>query len=363
MRSYVEGHAKGYLRHLFRPSLVGLVIVGLTAGAGCGNGSNSNGSNSNVNYSSVAAPGASTAADGLKAGGSNNSNPNANGSNAGSPNAETSTTGTPTAGTPVNGTPMNGTPTAEASAIRNVTFRSDALKKDMRFNIYLPKGYSDKQKYPVLYLIHGLGSTETMWFPDLGMEKTADKLIDEGKIKSLIMVAPQIDNSYGYNSFSARYGDYLTEDLIGYVDSHFSTDARRESRYIGGLSMGGWAALHNAFTHPELFGKVGGHSPALWMDDWSIGGSDLRFMLYPDDEVRKLRDPLKLAETEDLSGLSVYLDCGAQDENKFYEGTAALFRKLRDRKVKVEYHPFTGKHSDAYWREHEADYLLFYDGK
>lgn len=289
--------------------------------------------------------------------------PTSNASSADAPTADASSADTPSTDTPSADAAPIQVPTADASAIQNITFHSDALKKDMRFNIYLPKGYSEDHKYPVLYLIHGLGSTETMWFPDLGMNKTADKLQDEGKIKPLIMVAPEIDNSFGFNSFSARYSDYLTIDLIGYVDSHFSTDARRESRYIGGLSMGGWAALHNAFSHPELYSKAGGHSAALWLDDWSIAGNDQRVMLYPDDDVRKLRDPLMLAKTKNLSNLSVYLDCGQQDENKFYEGAAALYKTLKDRHVKAEYHPFPGKHADAYWREHESDYLLFYDGR
>lgn len=259
--------------------------------------------------------------------------------------------------------PTNAPVEVTSPNVQKITFYSEALSKDMRFNIYLPIGYQSENKYPVLYLIHGYGSNETMWLSGLGLDKTADKLQNEGKIKPLIIVTPQIDNSYGFNSTSAgNYSDYLVKDLIQYVDSHYSTDATRESRYIGGLSMGGWAALYNAFTHPELFSKVGGHSPGLWVDDWTNTG-DLKYWIYPSDEIRAQRDPILLAETQDLQGLTVYLDCGDEDSYKFYLGTEALYKKLQSQNIKSEYHRSPGGHDDNYWRTHESEYLLFYAGK
>ncbi|MUT64906.1 alpha/beta hydrolase-fold protein [Paenibacillus sp. NEAU-GSW1] len=52
-------------------------------------------------------------------------------------------------------------------------------------------------------------------------------------------------------------------ERLAYVESHYPAIGTKEGRYIGDLSMGGWVALHNAFTHPDLFSKVGGHSPAM----------------------------------------------------------------------------------------------------
>ncbi len=247
--------------------------------------------------------------------------------------------------------------------VQKVTFYSESLGKDMKFNIYLPPGYNVKKKYPVLYLYHGYGGTENSWIPELGMDKTADEMLSEGKIKPLIIVSPQIDNSYGFNSSSeGDYSDYIVKDLIQYVDNRFSTDDSKESRYIGGLSMGGWVALFNAFSHPELYSKVGGHSPAVWMDEWSNTGG-LKDWIYPTDEIRKQRDPLLLAETQDLKGFSVYLDCGAVDSYKFYQGAEALNEILQSKNVKSEYHLSPGGHDDAYWMEHLRDYLMFYAGK
>ncbi|RKP44109.1 esterase [Cohnella endophytica] len=268
----------------------------------------------------------------------------------------------------------------EASLIQKIKFKSAALDREMRMNVYLPKGYGSQEKYPVLYLIHGYTGDENSWLDGLGVSAAADKLIGEGKIAPLIIVSPEMDNSYGLNSaeeysvsnpgdptstYNGRYEDYLTQDILGYVDGHYSTLASRESRYIGGLSMGGFISLYSAFSHPDLFSKVGGHSPALFLDDWSTtrGEYGLKAFLYPSDAERNSRDPLILAESADLSKLKVYLDCGDQDGYKFYEGTEKLDRILKSRGVSSEYHPNKGNHDDAYWKSHLEEYLIFYAGQ
>jgi len=169
-------------------------------------------------------------------------------------------------------------PVLNESQVNKVTFYSKAVKNDMRFNIYLPKGYNRKAKYPVLYLIHGYTDNEDRWIPNLNLKAAADKLIDEDKITPLIIVMPQINNSFGINTdkimnmslkFSAGlYEDYLYKELIPYIDKNYHTLKNKRARYIGGLSMGGFAALHLAFRHPDMFSKVGGHSPAFIEDMW-----------------------------------------------------------------------------------------------
>lgn len=252
---------------------------------------------------------------------------------------------------------------SSASVVQQVSFRSAALERDMDMNVYLPTGYDPEQRYPVLYLIHGYGGDEEAWI-DLGIDKAADRLMADGKIKPLIIVMPAMNNSYGINSSQGRYEDYLAKDVVAYVDEHYSTIADRSGRSIGGLSMGGFISLHTAFLHSDLFSKVGGHSPAIFVNDWSTTGGEygLKAFLYPTDEARRERDPLLLAETLDLSNLEVYLDCGEQDYYKFYEGSAKLYQLLQSKGVSVQYHHKPGEHDGAYWTSMAEDYLLFYDG-
>jgi enterochelin esterase-like enzyme len=264
----------------------------------------------------------------------------------------------------------------QKSEISQITFHSTALNHDMRMNVYLPKGYSQAQQYPVLYLIHGFSGNETDWISGLTAGNTADQLIAAGEITPLIIAAPEMDNSYGLNSadtykpgdpntlYYGMYEDYLYKDVITYIDSHYSALADRGSRWIGGLSMGGFISMHTAFAHPDLFSKAGGHSPALFMDDWStVGGENgLKPFIYPTNELREQRDPLRMAEKADLSQLSVYLDCGKEDSYKFYEGAGKLSEILKAKGVSVQYHLNPGKHDGGYWQTHVKDYLLFYAG-
>src|SRR5262249_55360754 len=93
-----------------------------------------------------------------------------------------------------------------------------------------------------------------------GPECPADVLIKMQVIRPLIIVAPAMDRSYGAGGNEA----FVFQELVDYVDSSYSTDPVRESRFIGGLSMGGFIALHNAFVHTDVFSRVGGHSAYLY---------------------------------------------------------------------------------------------------
>lgn len=265
----------------------------------------------------------------------------------------------------------------KSSELKKVTINSKYLKKAMNLNIYLPKGYSRKIKYPVLYMIHGYGQNgEDTWMPDLKLNKKADELIESGKINPLIIVTPQMDNSWGINSAEfpsvvgkspntinrGMYEYYLCKEVIPFIDSNYSTNDTREGRYIGGLSMGGFIALHTAFLHTDMFSKVGGHSPGLIQDDTPVASGYTNF-LYPNKYVRRDTDPVLIAQDKDLSMLKVYLDCGDKDMYKFYVGSEILYKTLKKKKVPVEYHLNKGQHDAAYWMKNEENYLMFYSGK
>ncbi len=79
-------------------------------------------------------------------------------------------------------------------------------------------------------------------------------------------------------------------------------------RYIGGYSMGGFAALHVGLRNPEMFSKIGGHSPTLFLDTYVTPEIDR--WLFPTEEARRERDPVLLAETANLEGIQVFIDTG-----------------------------------------------------
>lgn len=263
------------------------------------------------------------------------------------------------------------------SSLQKIEFASEALGKKMRLRVYTPPGYDESLRYPVLYMLHGYGAAESAWMPEMKLHEEADKLIADGRIRPLIIVAPEMDNSYGLNSadryrvaspespnnsrYYGRYEDYFAQDVIAYVDEHYRTIASKEGRYVGGYSMGGFASLHVAFRHPDLFSKVGGHSAALWLNDWSQVPL-MKSWLYPNQATRKKRDPIDLARTQDLSGITVYLDCGDRDKFKLFDGARKLYDILQERGIPSEFHLNSGNHDRSYWTSQLENYLLFYAG-
>lgn len=263
------------------------------------------------------------------------------------------------------------------SEIQSLAINSAALGKEMRLNVYLPPGYSANQSYPTLYLFHGFQGNENGWINGLQVRETADALLSQGLISPMIIISPQMDNSFGINSaaeyslenpsdpvnslYNGRYEDYIFQDLIPYIDSHYSTIATKESRYVGGLSMGGFIALHSAFTHPDMISKVGGTSAAVVINDGSLTQQQYSW-LYPDEATRLARDPLALAQSQDLTGMKVYLDCGSSDSYHFYRGNEQLAQILDQRGISNEYHLYPGGHTYEYWLSNVRALLLFFGG-
>lgn len=143
-------------------------------------------------------------------------------------------------------------------------FFSPAVDRTMKFDIVLPPDYhAGEQRYPVLYLLHGYMQNYTVWGRNLGAAFYARNL------DGLILVLPDGGNTWFVNYAVSDDGrlnnweDYLIEDLIQFVDSNYRTIASREGRAIGGLSMGGYAALTLALRHPQLFVSMASTSGAL----------------------------------------------------------------------------------------------------
>lgn len=255
----------------------------------------------------------------------------------------------------------------EPSRIDSVDFESKVLGINMRMKVYLPKGYSENKKFPVLYLFHGMRDDENTIFL---FSTAADRLMDEGKIEPLVIAAPYIVNSFGSNTGkemslyevpqmgisldTGMYEDYITRDAIKYVKENYSVIPTKDGQYAGGISMGGYAALHLAFKYPDSFSKVGGHSAALWFE----GGP--RDWLYPDEKEMQENDPVYLAQHSDLKGLQVYLDCGDEDDYGFQNSLQPFYELLKKNNPDAQFHLNKGGHNMGYWGEHVDEYLMFY---
>lgn len=239
-----------------------------------------------------------------------------------------------------------------------------------KINVYLPQGYDWTKKYPVLYLLHGLNSDNTQWIPNIGIEKRADALIAAGKIRPFIIVAPSYDPSWGINSapafriisddkqypfYEGPYEDYIVKEVIPFVEKYFSAGRNRTDRFIGGISMGGFAALHIGIGHADLFSRIGGHSPALMAPPGYDTGC-----LYRKPHTEDVIHPRALAEKADLSATAVWIDCGTEDQLIYAAKQFADY--LQSRHVSIRFQSGPGVHSQTYTIPHLDEYLIFYAG-
>jgi enterochelin esterase-like enzyme len=252
------------------------------------------------------------------------------------------------------------------SEVARLTLQSDFMGFSVPYRVYLPKGYAGGEAYPVWYGLHGHSSSETMWLQTAGIGETADELIQNGDIRPLIMVFPFVrydssitireDMKDGIRGES-QSERFICEELIPYIDSHYHTIRSPESRYIGGLSMGGLFALQAAFHHPDLFGKVGAYSPALIYSDFS--GTQLEKWLYPGAGKIYAGGVSAFIKEQGLETMQVYLDCGSNGD-PFAAGIQSLCEVLRAGGVSVELCEYNGGHSLQDGKV--KDYLRFYTG-
>ena len=158
-------------------------------------------------------------------------------------------------------------------------------------------------------------------------------------------------DSYYHDRRDGRWGSMILDEAIPNAVRRFGTKTGLIA--IGGISMGGYGALHLAALRPQEFCAVGGHSAALW----ESGGASAPGAF--DDAADFARnDVFEAARNGRLDGLSVWIDGG--DNDPFHDADFALVALLRQRGVRVSYHVWPGAHTQSYWDAHMAAYLRFY---
>lgn len=221
-------------------------------------------------------------------------------------------------------------------------FPSPIQGGEQRYRIYLPPCYGQSGRlYPTLYLFHGNIHTEAYW-DDLGVDEAADAGIAAGRLPPFLIVLPfggEIANatSGGGRSFEG----VVLNDLIPYIEDSYCAWPEAAGRAIGGLSRGGYWSLEIGFRHTELFAAVGGHSAAL----------------FPDNAGRA-HNPLSTGANPSLDGLPIYIDIGEADYLR--SGASELHGVLTRARVSHVWQLNPGRHEDAYWRAHQAEYLAWY---
>ena len=280
---------------------------------------------------------------------------------------------------------------AQSLELRTVEFESPAVGRTMKYNILLPRDYDlSSERYPVLYLLHGLTQNFTAWGLSNGSPYYA------GLYDDLIVVMPDAGNSWYVNWAPNTDGrpnnweDHIVQDVVNHVDWNFRTIARREGRAIAGLSMGGFGAITLGLRNPEMFISIGSTSGALEharqaaarlrgeaqprrqreMSDEERAAAETRRRRpnpligipgfssqverspegqeYATPEDADAYDPFLLIHQVPKAELPhIYIDCGTED--RLIAGAKELAGILLEKEIPFDYMQLPGAHNAAYW--------------
>jgi enterochelin esterase-like enzyme len=238
---------------------------------------------------------------------------------------------------PAGDTSTPGAPACSGQVLNGI-INSALLAKPMTYHVYLPPCYFDETgtHYPTLFLLHGQTYNEDQWIR-LGVPATMDRLIAAGQIPPFIIVFP-----YDYSNLQPpqyHFEDVFMGALIPQIDATYRTIPDAAHRAIGGLSRGAAWALHLGIHHPDIFGAIGAHSPAIFYSDAAS------LPLY-------LRD----IPAEQLP--RIYIDFGDADEQM--QNDLDFKKLLDDYNIPYEWHANIGFHDETYWAAHVQAYLTWY---
>jgi enterochelin esterase-like enzyme len=198
-------------------------------------------------------------------------------------------------------------------SIAAVQYDSKTLSTNREMLVYTPPGYSSDRKYPVIYLLHGLNSGAGQWPYWIHADHVIDNLLADGKIDPVIVVFPncntnitisnprpdeQEERKNGFPGYGSSFEHDLLDDIIPYIESHYSVYTDRKHRALAGLSMGGGQSLNIGLSHINTFAYVGGFSSAPNTNEF---GRFSATKLLPD--ILAAREKLEL----------LWLSCGNKD--------------------------------------------------
>lgn len=253
-------------------------------------------------------------------------------------------------------------------ALLQVNFFSNALRRVSTLQVLLPNDVPDyvtsgnkhyERQTKTLYLLHGYSGNTVDWI--LGSQA------QEMSIKyNLAIVMPSGENSFYLDGKGTgrAYGTFTGSEIVNYMRKTFGLSDKKEDTFIGGLSMGGFGAIHTGVAYPENFGKMFGLSSALIIhnikgkkEDFQNDVADYDYYTITFGDLDKLEEsdnnPEYLIKKRKANGETIqpiFMACGTEDfllnENR------AFYEFLKAEQVEVTYKESSGVHDWKFWSEY-----------
>ncbi len=225
--------------------------------------------------------------------------------------------------------------------VRSIYYYANATKEWRHAMVYTPAEYEKgKNRYPVLYLQHGMGEDETGWSKQGHMQHIMDNLIASKEVVPMIVVMESGDvkapfrggdNRQGFSEYGASFYKVMIQDLIPTIDLKFRTLTDRDHRAMAGLSWGGHQTFDLVLNNMDKFAWMGAFSGAIFGLDVKTAYNGV--FTRPDKFNKRIH--------------YLYLSCGSEENF----GTEALVKSLRDNGIKTDFYVSPGTHHEwLTWR-------------
>ncbi|WP_282143271.1 alpha/beta hydrolase [Cellulophaga baltica] len=251
-------------------------------------------------------------------------------------------------------------PEFESNHLRFMTIKTPNLKGRGDICVFVPP-FKDLKDVPIITLLHGVYGSAWIWAHKAGVHFTALQMMQEGKIKPMVLAMPS-DGLWGdgsaYLPHSGKdFEAWITTDVNQAVIENIACTSKTSPLCIAGLSMGGYGALRLGAKYPEIYKGLSGHS--------SITNKNQMHLFVEEDENNYNQENLTdedvflLLQKNKLRLPPFRFDCGMND--LLIEQNRTLHQRLKKEHIQHIYQEFEGKHEWSYWQEHIKDTLLFFD--
>lgn len=243
--------------------------------------------------------------------------------------------------------------------VESITYHSDVTGGDRHARVWLPEGYDGNERFPVLYLLHGMDGDENSW-----LRKDADIILENlhylNGAPEMVVVFPNCNVNAGEDIAKCSWpeivdtfdlvGQDITDNLMPYVNEHYKVLTDKNNTAIAGNSLGGREALMTAFTHQEIFGYIGAFSTITPLADASSE--------YP--EAKLAMKEFSIDENSDGFRL-IMMNVG--DKDPYIENSYNVDRSLSDAGIDHIFYVMDGRHNDRVWRNSIYNFgrLIFSD--
>lgn len=244
--------------------------------------------------------------------------------------------------------------------VSKLWYESATAGFDRRLSVYTPAGYNPtgKKRYPVLYVLHGVGGDENAWLEQGRAAQILDNCIASGQAEPMIVVftngnisqeAAPGENSTGYTRPTMSLPKTMEgtfersfPEIVKFIDSNYKTIAKKESRAICGLSMGGFHTLYISVNYPDMFNYSGMFSAAVGVSEQQM------CPIYEDFDA-------KLSTYFSKKPALLWIGCGKTDF--LYKANKDFMAKMDLNGMPYEYLETEGGHIWRNWRIYLTEFV------